>query len=52
MTDFLIYNLKAGFILSVLYVLYVVLLRKETYLYISIEKFTTVSFQKYTNLTL
>lgn len=31
MTEFLIYNLKAGFILSVLYVLYVVLLRKETY---------------------
>lgn len=31
MTDFLIYNLKAGFILSILYVLYALLLRKETY---------------------
>ncbi len=31
MTDFLIYNLKAGFILSVLYLLYVMLLRKETF---------------------
>lgn len=31
MTDFLIYNLKAGFILSILYMLYAILLRKETY---------------------
>lgn len=31
MTDFLVYNLKAGFILALFYLLYVLLLRKETF---------------------
>ena len=31
MTDLLVYNLKAGFILAILYLLYVLLLRKETF---------------------